>query len=298
MGRSAKSATSGCGPRRLTTTRVSRFTTTPEPPTSAKRANCSALRRVRLTVCCARVVLTVAHLIRRILTPQTLHSTPPREPAYVVGAGSVRSMPTLRFRGPVLPDGEPRDLYVVDGRITLEQQAGAETAAEGWIVPGLVDAHCHIGLDAHGAVDDATTEEQAVADRDVGALLLRDCGSPADTRWVQDRDDLPRLIRCGRHLARTRRYIRDYAHEVEPADLAGLRRAGGAGGRRLGEARRRLDLARRGRPHAVVPRRDLRHGDRHRPRARRAGDRPLLRRDGAARADRAQASTASSTAPG
>jgi imidazolonepropionase-like amidohydrolase len=76
-----------------------------------------------------------------------------------------------------------------------------------------------VGLDAQGAVDDAATEEQAVADRDAGALLLRDCGSPADTRWVQGRDDLPRLIRCGRHLARTRRYIRDYAYEVEPADL-------------------------------------------------------------------------------
>src|SRR3954454_14889444 len=128
-------------------------------------------------------------------------------------------MPTLLFRGPVLPDGEPRDLYVVDGRITLEQQAGADTVAEGWIVPGLVDAHCHVGLDQNGAVDDATSEQQAVADRESGALLLRDCGSPADTRWVQDRDDLPRLIRCGRHLARTRRYIRNYAHEVEPADL-------------------------------------------------------------------------------
>jgi imidazolonepropionase-like amidohydrolase len=127
----------------------------------------------------------------------------------------------LRFRGPVLPDGEPRDVYVVDGRVTLEPQPGAETAAEGWIVPGLVDAHCHIGLDAHGAVDDDTTEQQALADRDAGALLLRDCGSPADTRWVHDRDDLPRLIRCGRHLARTRRYIRAFAHEVEPAELAG-----------------------------------------------------------------------------
>ena len=125
----------------------------------------------------------------------------------------------LRFSGPVLPDGEPRDLYVVDGRITLEPLAGAETAAQGWIMPGLVDAHCHLGLDAHGAVDEAATEEQAVADRDAGALLLRDCGSPADTRWVQDRDDLPRLIRCGRHIARTRRYIRDYAHEIEPEDI-------------------------------------------------------------------------------
>jgi imidazolonepropionase-like amidohydrolase len=128
-------------------------------------------------------------------------------------------MTALRFRGPVLPEGEPADLYVVDGMVTGEPQSGAETAAEGWIVPGLVDAHCHVGLDAHGAVDDATTEQQALDDRDAGALLLRDCGSPADTRWVQERDDLPRLVRCGRHLARTRRYIRNFAHEVEPDEL-------------------------------------------------------------------------------
>ena len=125
----------------------------------------------------------------------------------------------LKFSGPVLPDGAARDLYVVGGRITYEKQAGAESAGTGWIVPGLVDAHCHIGLGPHGAVEDAETERQAIADRDSGALLLRDCGSASDTRWVQQRDDLPRLIRAGRHLARTRRYIRGYAHEVEPDQL-------------------------------------------------------------------------------
>ncbi|MEO6511522.1 MAG: amidohydrolase, partial [Nocardioides sp.] len=124
-----------------------------------------------------------------------------------------------RFRGPVLPDGEPRDLYVVDGRITLEPQAGAETSAEGWLVPGLVDAHCHIGLEDHGPIPDDESEVQAIQDRDAGALLIRDAGSAADTRWIHDRDDLPRLIRCGRHLARTRRYVRNYADEVEPSDL-------------------------------------------------------------------------------
>jgi imidazolonepropionase-like amidohydrolase len=129
-------------------------------------------------------------------------------------------MTALRFTGPVLPDGESRDLYVVDGRVTYEPVASAELVASGWIVPGLVDAHCHVGLDAHGGVDEATCEEQAVADRDAGALLLRDCGSPVDTSWIHDREDLPRLVRAGRHIARTRRYIRDYAHEVEPADLA------------------------------------------------------------------------------
>ncbi|HET8716400.1 MAG TPA: amidohydrolase family protein [Nocardioidaceae bacterium] len=129
-------------------------------------------------------------------------------------------MSALKFRGPVLPDGEPRDLYVVDGQVTYEPVTSAETAAQGWIVPGLVDAHCHVGLDENGAVPDDVAEKQALTDRDAGALLLRDCGSAADTSWIHQRDDLPRLIRAGRHIARTRRYIRNYAHEVEPDQLA------------------------------------------------------------------------------
>lgn len=129
-------------------------------------------------------------------------------------------MTVLRFSGPVLPGGEVADLHVVDGRVTLEQQPGAELAATGWIVPGLVDAHCHIGLDEHGPTTRGEAEHQAVADRDGGALLIRDAGSALDTRWIQERDDLPRLIRCGRHLARTKRYIRGYAFEVEPDELA------------------------------------------------------------------------------
>lgn len=128
-------------------------------------------------------------------------------------------MSALLFRGVVLPEGEAKDLYVVDGRVTYEKQPSAELVAEGWIVPGLVDAHCHVGLDAHGAVPEDVQEEQALADRDAGTLLIRDCGSAADTSWIHGRDDLPRLIRAGRHLARTRRYIRNFAHEIEPDQL-------------------------------------------------------------------------------
>ncbi|MDQ3616026.1 MAG: amidohydrolase family protein [Actinomycetota bacterium] len=128
-------------------------------------------------------------------------------------------MSTLRFRGIVLPEGEARDLYVGEGLVTFEPSASAELVAEGYIVPGLVDAHCHIGLDADGAVPDEVSQQQALTERDAGALLLRDCGSAADTSWIHERDDLPRLIRAGRHLARTKRYIRNYAHEIEPVDL-------------------------------------------------------------------------------
>ncbi len=129
-------------------------------------------------------------------------------------------MAAQRFRGPVLPDGEARDLYVVDGTVTYEAQAGAETVSEGWIVPGLVDAHCHLGLDDDGA--DQRRGDRAAGDRRPrrGALLIRDCGSAADTSWIHEREDLPRLIRAGRHIARTKRYIRNYAHEVEPDELA------------------------------------------------------------------------------
>ena len=129
-------------------------------------------------------------------------------------------MSALRFRGVVLPEGESRDLYVVDGAVTYEPVASAELVGEGWIIPGLVDAHCHVGLGENGAVPDDVSERQALTDRDAGALLLRDCGSATDTSWIHDRDDLPRLIRAGRHIARTRRYIRNYAHEIEPEDLA------------------------------------------------------------------------------
>ncbi len=125
------------------------------------------------------------------------------------------------YRGVVLPEGETRDLYVVDGRVTYEPSATADLVATGWIIPGLVDAHSHLGLDLGGVLTDAEAAAQAIEDRDGGALLIRDAGSALDTSWMHTRADLPRLIRCGRHLARTRRYLRDYAHEVEPEDLAG-----------------------------------------------------------------------------
>jgi imidazolonepropionase-like amidohydrolase len=119
------------------------------------------------------------------------------------------------------PDQTRDRMWIVGGRVSFSAPVGVrvERSIEGWALPGLVDAHCHVGLGARGAVDAATAEAQILADRAAGALLLRDAGSPADTRWIDERDDLPRLIRAGRHLARPKRYLRDYAHEIEPDEL-------------------------------------------------------------------------------
>jgi imidazolonepropionase-like amidohydrolase len=132
--------------------------------------------------------------------------------------------PVLHLVGEVLvgPEDVRPEAWVVEGRLTFERPTADGLDIEtvrGFVLPGLVDAHCHVGLDAHGAVDDATSEQQALADRDAGTLLIRDAGSPADTRWIDERDDLPKVIRAGRHIARTRRYIRNYAWEVEPEQL-------------------------------------------------------------------------------
>ena len=137
----------------------------------------------------------------------------------------------LHLAGPVrLGDDDVRaEAWVVDGRLTFTRPTlpGRDVVrVEGWAVPGLVDVHCHVGLGATGAVSREEAVRQAVTDRDSGVLLQRDAGSPLDTRWVHEREDLPRLVRCGTHVARPKRYLRGYAVELEhvedlPAQLAG-----------------------------------------------------------------------------
>src|SRR4029453_14670382 len=126
----------------------------------------------------------------------------------------------LPLTGPVLvaPDDVRPEVWVVDGRVTFTRPTAEVSTVRGWVLPGLVDAHCHVGLGPDGGGEGGDSEKQAVPARAAGPLLIRDAGSPVDPHWVDDRDDLPRIIRAGRHIARTRRYLRGFAHEVEPED--------------------------------------------------------------------------------
>jgi len=122
----------------------------------------------------------------------------------------------LHVRGRGLPDGEPVQWWIADGVLRAEPLKDARTVWDGgWIIPGLVDSHCHVGLGPHGGIGLDEAIEQARADRDAGALLLRDCGSPTDTRSLDRYRDLPQIIRAGRHLARPKRYLPGYAIELE-----------------------------------------------------------------------------------
>ncbi|MEV0946254.1 amidohydrolase family protein [Rhodococcus sp. NPDC049939] len=142
-------------------------------------------------------------------------------------------MGALHFRGTGLPDECHVELWVDQGVISAEPIPGAETVCEsGWIVPGLVDAHCHVGIKFGGggeSVDGLIA--QAETERDAGVLLIRDAGSPVDTRCVDDRPDLPRIVRAGRHIAAPKRYIRGLPVDLEdeaqlPAEVVRQARAG------------------------------------------------------------------------
>ena len=110
----------------------------------------------------------------------------------------------MHVRGVGLPDEDAIELWIVDGHISVEPITGADTVFDGgWVLPGLVDAHCHVGLGDHGEIPLDEAIAQAETERDVGALLLRDCGSPTDTRSLDDHDDLPGIIRGGKAPGQT-----------------------------------------------------------------------------------------------
>jgi imidazolonepropionase-like amidohydrolase len=125
-----------------------------------------------------------------------------------------------RLRGVLLPGEVTVELFVDSAGRLVEPIPGAETLVDGgFIVPGLVDAHCHIGLGSTGGVDLEEADAQARIDRDAGTLLIRDCGSPVDTSPLQARTDLPEIIRAGQHVARPKRYIPGLAVEVDDPAL-------------------------------------------------------------------------------
>ena len=131
-------------------------------------------------------------------------------------------MATFHFTGPVIVDDatELAEIWTQGNALRVAKPASGDAETiEGFVVPGLVDVHCHVGLDSGGALPPELALKQATMDRDAGTLLIREPGSPSDTSFVHGIPTAPRLIRSGRFIARPGRYIRGYAREIEVADL-------------------------------------------------------------------------------
>ncbi|MDO5034171.1 MAG: amidohydrolase family protein [Actinomycetaceae bacterium] len=106
-----------------------------------------------------------------------------------------------------------------DGKI-FRLAGNPSTDIEGvWVIPGMVDVHCHIGIGKQGETGGDAMLAQAHANRDAGVLLARDCGVIGDNSWINGRPDTLTVLRAGRHIAKHKRYIRGYAIETSDADL-------------------------------------------------------------------------------
>ena len=136
------------------------------------------------------------------------------------------------YRGRDPFTGEQREFWVADGLLSEEPVAGATTVADdGWLIPGLVDAHNHVGIAPGLGVTIDRARGYAYADAAAGALLIREVGSPVDTHPLDEDPRCPRFLRAGKHIARPKRYLRDYGVELDDPDqlAAEVRRQAAAG---------------------------------------------------------------------
>ena len=130
-------------------------------------------------------------------------------------------MPALRIRGFALPDGEPVDLYADGDRWTTDPVAGADLVAEGWLLPGLVDAHTHPGAEEPGQpLDHEVLRADLRAHVASGVALIRApglAGDPPD--WFGHIDDGPRAVHAGPWIAQHGQFFDGWGRRPDLADV-------------------------------------------------------------------------------
>ena len=90
-------------------------------------------------------------------------------------------MTVLRVRGVALPEGEPVDLFADGDRWTTDPVRGAELVGEGWLLPGLVDAHTHPGAETPGqALDEKLLRDDLRRHVAAGVTMIRSPGLAGD----------------------------------------------------------------------------------------------------------------------
>jgi imidazolonepropionase-like amidohydrolase len=130
-------------------------------------------------------------------------------------------MAVVRIRGIALPDNEHVDLYGDGDRWTTDPVPGAELVAQGWILPGLVDAHTHPGAQDIGApLDEKILREDLRDHLAAGVTLIRSPGLAGEPpEWFGRDGDTPRAFHAGPWIAQAGQFFDNWGRRPDPAEL-------------------------------------------------------------------------------
>lgn len=130
----------------------------------------------------------------------------------------------VRIRGYALPQGEYVDLYADGDRWTTDPVTGADLVAEGWLLPGLVDAHTHPGAEEPGdPMDEDILRADLEQHVDAGVTLIRSPGLPGEPpSWFGTDPDLPRARHAGPWIAQHGQFFDGWGRRADHADLPGI----------------------------------------------------------------------------
>ncbi len=130
-------------------------------------------------------------------------------------------MTVLRVRGHALPGEEPVDLYADGDRWRVDPVPGAELVAEGWLLPGLVDAHTHPGAEAPGQpLDHELLRADLREHVQAGVTMIRSPGLAGDPpEWFGQDADVPRAVHAGPWIAQHGQFFDGWGKRPGPAEL-------------------------------------------------------------------------------
>jgi imidazolonepropionase-like amidohydrolase len=130
----------------------------------------------------------------------------------------------LRVRGHGLPDGRWLDLYADGDRWATDPVPDAELVAEGWLLPGLVDAHTHPGAERPGQPLDPELLRADLHDHvAAGVTMIRAPGIAADPpAWFGADPDVPRAVHAGPWIAQHDTFFDNWGRRADLADLPGV----------------------------------------------------------------------------